>query len=111
MIEAVLLFGLISATFEAVILMKIPPRIRLRILGSASWILVIHAATILFNLVVHFGTITGTMSATIAGLASFIIVPLIRYYTGCIRKIRMSNGRQEQRYFPGIKRYTAGEIA
>lgn len=110
-IDAVLIFGILSALFEAVILLKIPPRMRLRLLGSKAAVLSIHIFTILFNLIVHFGTVTGTMSAIVAGIASFIVVPLVRSYCGSIRNIVMPDGVKELRYFPGIKRYPKGELA
>lgn len=104
LIEAVILFGLLSALFEALILMKVSPRIRLRLLGSPLLVTITHFVVIIFNLIVHFGTITGTMSAIVAGLASFAVIPLTRAYSGYIRTLEI-NGRREPRYFAGTKRY------
>lgn len=104
-IDAVMIFGLLSALFEAIILLKLSPRLRLRLLGSGTAIAVVHSFAILFNLAVHYGTVTGTMTAIVAGIASFLVIPLLRSYCGCIRTITMTDGSSEQRYFPGMKRY------
>lgn len=73
MLEAVLIFGVLSALFEAIILWKACPK----------WLLVhapvmIHIVVIGVNLFIHYGTVTGTMTAIVAGLASFMVVPLMR---------------------------------
>lgn len=96
MVDAVALFALCSALFEAVILMKLPLKLRLRILGSGTAVGCIHILITLSNLFIHFGTVTGTMTAVVSGLASFVTVPLIRWYGGCIRR---------GRYYPGVRRY------
>jgi hypothetical protein len=96
MVDAVALFALCSALFEAVILLKLPLRMRLRILGSSTAVGVIHTLIILANLAIHFGTITGTMTAVLSGLMSFLTVPAVRWYGGCIRN---------RQYFPGVRVY------
>ena len=73
MLEAVLIFGVLSALFEAIIIWKVCPK----------WILfrapvMIHLFVIGANLFIHYGTVTGTMTAIVAGLASFMVVPMMR---------------------------------
>lgn len=101
MIEAVLLFALITATFEAVVLFKLPLRWRLRLLGSGMMVGMLHVFVIAANLAVHWGTITGTMTAVTAGLTTFATVPTVRYFVGYIKN---------RRYYPGVKRYALTEI-
>jgi hypothetical protein len=96
MVEAVLVFALLSAIFEAVLLLKLPLRFRLRMLGSGTAVGVLHTLITVANLLIHWGTLTGSMTAVVAGLASFATVPLVRWYGGYI---------QHGRYFPGVKRY------
>jgi hypothetical protein len=96
MVEAVLVFGLLSAVFEAVILMKLPVRWRLRLLGSGFAVAMIHVLVTVANLSIHWGTLTGSMTAVIAGLASFVTIPAVRWYCGCIKA---------RRYYPGLKHY------
>lgn len=100
-ILAVLIFALISALFEAVLLWKIKPRTRLRVLGSSMWVAVIHTSIILANLWIHFGTVTGSMTAVTAGLASFATVPAMRYFCGFVK-----NGK----YYPGVHRYAVEQL-
>lgn len=102
MLEAVIIFGSISAIFEAVILLKLPIRLRLKLLGSGTAVGFIHIVISLTNLAIHFGTITGSMTAIVAGLASFVTVPLVRKYTGYIKN---------KRYYPGVKRYAIADIS
>ena len=76
MLEAVLIFGALSALFEAIVLAKACPR----------WLLtkapvMIHLFVIGVNLFIHYGTVTGTMTAIVAGLASFVVVPLMQKVT------------------------------
>lgn len=73
MLEAVLIFGVLSALFEAIIIWKVCPR---WVLARAS--VLIHVFVIGANLFIHFGTVTGTMTAIVAGLASFMVVPFMR---------------------------------
>lgn len=101
MLEAVLVFALVTAAFEAVILLHLPLRWRLRILGSRVACGFIHVFIVLANLWIHFGTVTGTMTAVTAGLTTFATVPLVRRYVGYIKN---------KRYYPGVKRYAIADI-
>ena len=83
-IQAVLVFALLSAIFEFLMLMKLKPRTRCRVLGSSGWKTAIHLFTVGFNLFVHWGTVTGSMAAITAGLASFITIPVAAYLSGVV---------------------------
>lgn len=105
-IQAVLLFAFLSSLFELVILMKIKPRTRLRVLGSKRWPIFIHVITFSVNIFVHYGTVTGTMTAIVASLASFVTVPIARKISGSITKL---NNKEE--YNQGLITYTYQQIA
>lgn len=75
MLEAVAIFAALSALFEFIILAKLPPAARYWAINHPG---AVHLVTITFNLWVHFGTITGTMTAITAGLASFATVAIAR---------------------------------
>lgn len=69
MIDAVFVFAIINVVFELVLLSMVPPRIRLRLLGSKSGGTAIHLLIMIIVLIVHWGTLIGTMS----GFLSFIL--------------------------------------
>lgn len=73
MLEAVLIFGALSALFEAIVLWKTCPRWLIK-----HGAIPIHIFVIGVNLFIHYGTVTGTMTAIVAGLASFMVVPMMR---------------------------------
>lgn len=85
MIEAVLLFGILLGLFEFVVLSMIPPRYRLRLLGSRPLSHAMHWAMLIANLYVHWGTVTGTMSATLAFVASMVTISIARIVYGTIQ--------------------------
>ena len=84
MIEAVFTFAFVSALFEFVVLMKLKPRTRCRVLGSGRWVSLIHTVVIMGNILIHYGTLTGTMTAITAGLVSFATIPFTRWLSGYI---------------------------
>lgn len=84
MIDAVLLFGVINIIFEMVLLSMIPPKHRLRILGSAGACNTMHALFLLANLAIHWGTLVGTMSGVLAFVASVATVRFARKLFGHI---------------------------
>lgn len=75
MIEAVFLFAVCSALFEAIVVWKMVPR---WMLMSTAGGMLIHLIIIGGNMYIHFGTVTGTMTAIVAGLASFAVLPIMR---------------------------------
>lgn len=84
MIDAVLLFGVMNIVFELVLLNMMPPRTRLRVLGSALWSNVLHLSFLSVNLMVHWGTLVGTMSSVMAFCASIVTVHGARKVYGFI---------------------------
>lgn len=84
MIEAVLCFGLLLMLFEFVVLSMVPPKYRLRLLGSKGGCHAVHVGMLLLNLWVHWGTVTGTMSATGAFVTSIITIELAKLLYGTV---------------------------
>lgn len=70
MLESVIAFGFIISLFEFVIISMIPPRTRLRVLGCSRKKLLFHVSMLSINMIVHWGTAVGTMSATLAFVCS-----------------------------------------
>ena len=103
MIDAVLLFGLVNIVFEFVLLSMLGPKTRLRVLGSDVAKRTCHVAMLIVNLVVHWGTVTGTMSSILAFCASIVAMNLAAKLYGSI-----SAGRF---YTVGIIKYTREELA
>ncbi len=101
MVETVLIFAALSAAFELVLVAKLPLRARLRLLGSPRLTICVHMFFIVCNLVIHFGTVTGSMTAIVAGLTSFLVMPLAKRVFGYICN---------KHYYPGIKRYSLMEV-
>ena len=102
MIEAVLVFGLMLAVFEFIVLSMVPPRYRLRLLGSKGASSAVHVGMLALNLWVHWGTVTGTMSATGAFIVSIITVSIARIVYGTIQ--------DDQRVRRGILGYRNEEL-
>jgi hypothetical protein len=91
MVDAVLLFGAMNVLFEFVLLSMLAPRTRLRVLGSPNKRNLLHVGFLLLNLMIHWGTVVGTMSAVMAFISSLATVQIAmklygfitdgRYYT------------------------------
>ena len=73
MLTATLLFALLSATLELILLLKFAPQ---RLLLKTWFVNTVHLAVAVLNLVIHFGTLVGTMTAITATLVSFVTVPV-----------------------------------
>lgn len=84
MIEIVLTFATLLAVFEFVVLSMIPPRYRLRLLGNRAACVSTHVVMLSVNLWVHWGTVTGTMSATGAFVVSMITVEIAKLVYGTV---------------------------
>ena len=84
MIDAVIFFGLINVAFEFVVLSMLPPRIRLRLLGSKSQQRALHVTIMILVLVVHWGTLIGTMSGFFSFILSIFTVAIARNIFGFI---------------------------
>jgi hypothetical protein len=102
MIEAVLIFGILLSVFEFVILSMIPPRYRLRLLGSKTACVSTHVVMLCVNLWIHWGTVTGTMSATGAFVVSMVTVEVAKIVYGTV-----VNDIRTRR---GIVGYTTSEL-
>ena len=88
MIDAVLLFGALNVLFEFVLLCMLPPRLRLRLLGSEAASNAMHIFFLAANLIIHWGTLIGTMSGVLAFVSSIVTVNAARKIFGRIREGR-----------------------
>lgn len=84
MVEVVLTFALLLAMFEFIVLSMVPPRFRLRLLGNKAACTAVHVSMLALNLWVHWGTVTGTMSATGAFVVSIVTVEIAKLMYGTI---------------------------
>lgn len=101
MIDAVIFFGLINVCFEFVVLSMVPPRARLRLLGNKQAQVTLHIVIMVLVLWVHWGTVTGTMSAFFSFILSMFTVGIARLVFGYIE-----NGVYHRR----IIGYTVAEL-
>lgn len=101
MIDAVIFFGLINVVFEFVVLSMVPPRIRLRVLGSKRQQTVLHVMIMILVLTVHWGTLIGTMSGFFSFILSMITVGIARLVFGYI---------ENDQYHRRIIGYTVAEL-
>lgn len=85
MIEAVVFFGIINVIFEFVVLSMLPPRMRLRLLGNKGAQTITHFAVMVFVLWVHWGTVSGTMSAFFSFIISMFTVLIAKNIFGYIK--------------------------
>ena len=104
MIEAVILFAALTGIFEWVLLVKLKPRTRIRVLRFPGSITFTFFA---LNLIIHWGTMTGSMTAVTAALASFIVTACARSYWGYATKA--NDGRVW--YVPGMIKYTKEDLS
>lgn len=102
MIEAVIFFGLINIAFEFVVLSMVPPRARLRLLGHKGAQTCLHVMIMILVLTVHWGTVTGTMSAFFSFILSMATVSIAQILFGYVRGTT---------YRRGIIGYTAKELS
>lgn len=102
MLDEVIAFAIVMSVFEFVILVMVPPRARLRLLGSQSLKFAMHIGFLIVNLIVHWGTVVGTMSSTLSFITSLVVVELACKVFGYIE-----GGRY---YHVGWVKYSVGEI-
>lgn len=74
MITTVIVFAVLTALFEAILLLKFSSE---RMLAKEWFRGFVHMLAICANLAIHWGTIVGTMTAITAGLVSFATVPVV----------------------------------
>lgn len=102
MVDAVLLFGLMNVLFEFVLLCMLSPRVRLRVLGSPNKRNLLHIGFLLLNLIIHWGTVVGTMSAVMAFICSLVTVKVAEHVFGQI---------VDNRYYrAGLIKYSVEEL-
>jgi hypothetical protein len=101
-IDAVLLFGALNVAFEFILLGMIPPRRRLRLLGNETACTVMHISFLALNLLIHWGTLIGTMSGVFAFISSMLTVAVARRYYGFITHDRY--------YTVGMRKFSLEEL-
>lgn len=85
MLEVVLGFALVNIIFELTVLsLFVPPRPRLRLLGSKNGLKTIHVAMLVVTLYIHWGTVSGTMAGFVAFPASILAMFLAKQVFGFI---------------------------
>jgi hypothetical protein len=72
MLTATLIFALLSATLELILLLKFAPQ---HLLAKPWFVNTVHLTVAALNLAIHFGTLVGTMTAITAALVSFVTIP------------------------------------
>lgn len=92
MIDAVLVFTFINVMFELVVLGMIPPRLRLRLLGSRRAQVTLHVMIMLLVLTVHWGTLIGTMSGFASFVLSIVTVTVAQLLWGYVDGTRYRRG-------------------
>lgn len=102
MIDAVLLFGALNVLFEFVLLCMMSPRTRLRVLGNPVLSNLMHVGFLMANLVIHWGTLVGTMSGVLAFVASIVTVNIARVLFGRIE--------DDRHYHVGFIKYSVEEL-
>lgn len=101
MIEAVFVFGALNVLFEFVLLSMLSPRTRLRVLGSDKRNL-LHVFVLSLNLLIHWGTLIGTMSGIASFICSMVTVAMARSLYGYLE-----GGRY---YHVGFIKYAVEEL-
>lgn len=102
MINAVLMFGALNVLFEFVLVSMISPRFRLRLLGSPSLSAAMHFGFLIANLVIHWGTLVGTMSGILAFVSSIATLEVAKRLYGSVTDDRY--------YRVGLVKYSVEEL-
>ena len=102
MIDAVLLFGVMNVLFEFILLSMVPPKHRLRLLGNRNSQALLHFACLLINLMIHWGTLIGTMSGIFSFICSIGTVAVARFVFGFIE--------HDRHYKVGLVKYQYKEL-
>lgn len=90
MVATVLIFALVTALFEAAILIEF---VSLKLMRHRWLKFIVHLIVFGVNLWVHFGTITGTMTAVTAALVSFVVYPIILWAKTFIEEFKQQQRR------------------
>lgn len=102
MLSEVISFAIILIAFEFVILMMVTPKLRLRLLGNQAARTACHIVIFIFNMWIHWGTVVGTMSATLSFVTSMFTLWIASKVFGSIR-----DGRY---YTVGFIKYSTEEL-
>lgn len=84
MIDAVLMFGFLNVLFEFILVSMITPRARLRLLGSERLSATMHVSFLIANLLIHWGTLIGTMAGILAFCSSIATLQVAKKLYGHI---------------------------
>lgn len=101
-LESVAAFAAINIVFEFVVIAMIPPKLRLRLLGSRVWSRVLHICILGGVLTVHWGTLIGTMSGFLSFCLSMVTVEITKLVFGYITP--------DEKFHRRIIGYTADEL-
>lgn len=102
MIDVVVAFAFVNVIFELVLLSMLSPKLRLRLLGNPTACGLTHVAFLVLNLLVHWGTLIGTMSSILAFVCSIATIWVAQKLWGTV-----TDGRY---YTTGFIRYSAKEL-
>lgn len=102
MLSEVIAFALVLSAFEFVLIAMISPRTRLRMLGNDGAKMCFHVGMFVANLWVHWGTVVGTMSATLSFITSLLVINVAIKTFGCIKSDRY--------YTVGLVKYSKEEL-
>lgn len=91
MVEAALVFGVIIFLGIGFIFYKLPWVTKLKLLNHDILLDIVVSVTVL---IIHFGTMTGLMAATVAGLICAAVTGSMKKTYGYIKR---------GRYYPGVK--------
>ncbi len=102
MLSEVISFAMVLVAFEFVVLSMVAPKWRLRLLGNEAARVSVHMGMLLINMWVHWGTVVGTMSATLSFVTSMGTLWVASKVFGFI-----TDGRY---YTVGLIKYSAEEL-
>ena len=101
MIETVMFFAAINIIFEFIVLSLMAPKVRLRLLGNQRARYAWHTFLLVLMLWFHWGTVTGTMAATLTFITSMLTTTFAQGFYGTIR---------DGKYNRGLVGYTREEL-
>lgn len=98
----VIVFAVVMSVFEFALLTIISPKPRLRLLGNETGKMCLHVSFLTCNLIVHWGTVVGTMSSTLSFITSLATVWVAVKLFGSIKDGRF--------YTVGFLKYSIDEL-
>ena len=102
MLAEVIVFAVVMSVFEFALLSMLSPKIRLRLLGNETGKMFLHVVFLTCNLIVHWGTVVGTMSSTLSFITSMATVWVAAKLFGSIKDGRF--------YTVGVIKYSIHEL-